>query len=121
MVKRQALVWAVFEVVRAVFAAVVFLTWVGPWACAAQERLRVAVFDAELRRSGPGLLLRDIQKGEAQVEAVVQVIAAARPDVLALLSFDWDYDGVALAALVARLEAEGRARAMLEPAVLGTP
>ncbi|MAC79484.1 MAG: endonuclease [Rhodobacteraceae bacterium] len=71
------------------------------------DSLRVAVYDSELRRDGPGILLRDIERGEAQVAAVVDVIASAHPDVLALLSFDWDHDGRALAALARRLEAAG--------------
>lgn len=74
----------------------------------AQDRLRVAMFDAELRRDGPGLLLRDIEGGkDPQVEAVIDVIAVSRPDVLALMGFDWDYDGRALAVLAERLKAKG--------------
>ncbi|WP_428926999.1 endonuclease/exonuclease/phosphatase family protein [Marinibacterium sp. SX1] len=96
---------------RAVAAAVLtflILLLALPGALHAQpERLRVALLDAELRRDGPGLLLRDIQKGDAQVDAVVAVIAHARPDVLVLLGFDWDHDGRALAALADRLAAAG--------------
>lgn len=77
-------------------------------AARAEQRLRVAVFDAELRRDGPGLLLRDIRSGkDAQVRAVIEIIAAARPDILALLSFDWDHDGRALAALAGALGEAG--------------
>ena len=92
---------------RAVAAVAFFLCLVQT--CAAQEVLRVAVYDAELRRNGPGLLLMDIRDGDAQVEAVAQVIAEARPDVLALLSFDWDHEGRALDAFARRLAAAGMA------------
>lgn len=73
----------------------------------AQDRLRVAVYDAELRRDGPGILLRDIERDEDQVAAVVEVIAAAQPDVLALVSFDWDYENRALAAFADALATAG--------------
>jgi endonuclease/exonuclease/phosphatase family protein len=65
------------------------------------DTLRVASFNVELSRDGPGLLLRDIRRGEdAQIAAVVQVIARTAPDILAVQGFDWDYDGAALAAFV---------------------
>ena len=74
------------------------------------EALRVASFNTELQRDGPGLLLRDIARGEdAQIAAVVAVIAAADADVLALQRVDWDYEGRTLAALADRLEAAGAA------------
>jgi len=41
------------------------------------------------------------------VEAVVEVIAAVSPDILVLQGIDWDHDGLALDALVAKLEAGG--------------
>lgn len=72
------------------------------------DPIRVASFNAELQRDGPGLLLRDIQRGEdEQIAAVVEVIARARPDVLALQGFDWDHDGAALAAFANALRAAG--------------
>jgi hypothetical protein len=60
-----------------------------------------------MTRAGPGLLLRDILAGEARVAAAVTVIAAAAPDILLITGFDHDLDGVALAALAARLAAAG--------------
>lgn len=72
------------------------------------EIIRIASFNTELQRDGPGLLLRDIRRGgDAQITAVVDVIGRNAPDILALQGFDWDYDGVALAAFVATLEAAG--------------
>lgn len=74
----------------------------------AQEALRVAVFHTELSRDGPGLLYRDIARGEdAQVAAVVDVIASAAPDVIVLRGIDWDLDGLALSALAAELAEAG--------------
>lgn len=70
--------------------------------------LRIATFEVEMTRRGPGLLLRDISSGrDAQAEAVADVIAAVRPDVLLLTGFDYDLDLVALKALRARIAVRG--------------
>jgi Endonuclease/Exonuclease/phosphatase family len=72
------------------------------------ETLRIATYNAELTREGPGLLLRDIAGGEdAQVAAVMQVIAAADADVLLLTGVDFDYNLVALDALNDALAQQG--------------
>jgi len=71
------------------------------------ETFRVASFHADLARKGPGLLLRDILKGDEQVEAVAEVIARVRPDLLLLLDVDFDLEERALAALTARVAAAG--------------
>lgn len=85
----------------------IFFLFVLPVA-AQSERFRVATFNVELHRDGPGLMLRDIEQGRSpQVDAVVQVISEAAPDILAIQGFDWDYDGAALAAFIARLKANG--------------
>jgi hypothetical protein len=74
----------------------------------AAEPFRVASFNTELQRKGPGLLLRDIRRGQdAQINAVVAVIARNAPDVLAIQGFDWDYDGIALAAFADLLKDVG--------------
>ncbi|MFT4961913.1 MAG: hypothetical protein ACI92Z_003007 [Paracoccaceae bacterium] len=76
--------------------------------CTNAETLRVATFNTELFRDGPGLLLRDIQRAkDPQIDAVIEVIAAVAPDILALQGIDWDYDGAALNALADRLEQAG--------------
>ncbi|WP_120631653.1 endonuclease/exonuclease/phosphatase family protein [Ruegeria sp. EL01] len=69
--------------------------------------IRVATFNTELSRKGPGLLLRDIQRDDAQVQAVVAVLVAAQPDIVALQGFDWDMDGLALTALSEKLRESG--------------
>ena len=69
--------------------------------------MRIATYNTELSRDGPGLLLRDIRKGDPQVEAVVAVIAAARPDIIALQGIDYDLHGAALNALADRLAEAG--------------
>lgn len=80
-------------------------------ACSAgADTLRVASFNTELQRDGPGLLLRDIARGnDPQIAAVTAVIAQAGADILALQGIDWDYDGAALTALADRLAAAGAA------------
>lgn len=67
--------------------------------------LRVAVYTVELDRTGPGLLLRDLRRGDPQAEAVARVIAHADPDVILLLRFDFDAGGLALGAFVELLSA----------------
>ncbi len=71
------------------------------------ETVRVATYNTELSRKGPGLLLRDIQRDDDQVQAVVDVLVAVQPDVLALQGIDWDMDGLALTALADALRAAG--------------
>ena len=61
------------------------------WAQA--EPLRIATFNTGLERDGPGLLLRDILRGDdAQVGAVVRVLADVAPDIVALQGVDHDHD-----------------------------
>lgn len=71
------------------------------------ESLRFATWNVELSRKGPGLLLRDIERGDPQVDAVVAILASNAPDVLLLTDLDWDLDGLAVAALADRLAAMG--------------
>ncbi|WP_171125866.1 MULTISPECIES: endonuclease/exonuclease/phosphatase family protein [unclassified Ruegeria] len=71
------------------------------------ETVRVATFNTELSRDGPGLLLRDIRRGDAQVQAVVQVLTAVNPDIVALQGVDWDFGGETLAALTEQLREAG--------------
>ncbi len=52
--------------------------------------------------------MRDIQKAEdSQIAAIVAVIAHARPDILVLTNFDYDFDGLALAAFTQILSEAG--------------
>lgn len=70
---------------------------IGP---ATAETLRIASFHTELSRQGPGLLLRDIARGDdPQVGAVARVIAAAAPDIVVLQGVDFDLGLRALGAL----------------------
>jgi Endonuclease/Exonuclease/phosphatase family len=82
-----------------------------PFAASAQAQdgtLRIASFNVGLQRDGPGLLLRDIRRGDdPQIAAVADVIARVAPDILALQGFDWDYDGTALAAFAGLLRDAG--------------
>jgi len=72
------------------------------------DTLRIATFNTELSRDGPGLLLRDIERGkDPQIASVVQIIAGARADVLALQGIDWDYENRALQALQYQLQQAG--------------
>ena len=61
-----------------------------------------------MARKGPGLLLRDILRGnDPQVSAVVSVISHVDPDVLLLTGFDYDLDALALVALNTAIGQQG--------------
>ena len=86
--------------------------WLAFWLCTVQasaaDPIRIATFNAELQRDGPGLLLRDISRGkDKQIAAVVEVIRQTQPDILALQGFDWDHEDRALAAFVQVLAEAG--------------
>ncbi|MGP3697004.1 endonuclease/exonuclease/phosphatase family protein [Rhodobacter sp. NSM] len=67
---------------------------------AAADSIRFAVWDTELSRKGPGLLLRDILKAEdPQIDAVRRMIEALDADVLLLLGVDYDAGLLAARAL----------------------
>ncbi|PRY20874.1 endonuclease/exonuclease/phosphatase family protein [Aliiruegeria haliotis] len=77
-------------------------------ASAGPETIRVATFSTELSRKGPGLLLRDILKGQdPQISAVADVIATVRPDVVLLTDFDYDHGRAALEAFARVLSESG--------------
>lgn len=64
---------------------------------ATADTLRIATYNTELQRDGPGLFLRDLARGEdEQIDAVLSVIAAADADVLALQGIDYDLTSEAL-------------------------
>lgn len=72
------------------------------------DTLRIATFNAELQREGPGLLLRDILSGEdRKVAAAAGLVAGVAPDILVLTGFDFDHDGHALAAFADLLASLG--------------
>ncbi|PZX10815.1 endonuclease/exonuclease/phosphatase family protein [Celeribacter halophilus] len=76
-----------------------------PLGTAAQERLRVATWTVELTRNGPGLLLRDILKGDdPQIRAAQDHIRVVSPDILLLTGFDTDFDGHGLRAFAQDLD-----------------
>lgn len=81
---------------------------VGASGPAPADTLRIATWNTELSRKGPGLLLRDILSGkDPQVIALTKVLARLDADVLALTNFDYDYDLVALSAFATLLEKAG--------------
>ncbi len=64
------------------------------------DTLRLAFWNAEMNRAGPGLLLRDVLRGgDPQVASVVQTIATLDADVLVLGGVDYDAGNAALSAL----------------------
>ena len=71
------------------------------------EPMRIAVFAAPLSRTGPGLLLRDLLREDAQIDAIIAHIAAVTPDILILTAFDHDARNVALTAFRDRLATAG--------------
>ena len=75
---------------------------------AVAETLRIATYNTELGRKGPGILLRDLQRGkDPQIAAVIDTIIKANPHIIALQGVDYDLEGRALDALAARLQEAG--------------
>lgn len=61
-----------------------------------------------LDRTGPGLLVQDLSRGEdPQIAAIARVLKALDADVILLTAVDYDRGGVALRLLADRLAAEG--------------
>lgn len=74
----------------------------------AEQSLRIATFNAELTRKGPGLLLRDILRGEdPQIAAFRALLLKVEPDIIALQGIDHDLRGTALQALIDDLTTAG--------------
>ena len=74
----------------------------------ADDTLRIATYNTELQRDGPGLLLRDILRGgDEQVDAVISVITTVAPDILVIQGFDYDLTGAALGAFAEALSDQG--------------
>ena len=72
------------------------------------DTLRIATYDIEMNRAGPGLLLRDLLRGDDPViAAAVQATVALKADVLVLTSFDYDLDQVALDSFAGQLGLSG--------------
>ena len=71
------------------------------------ETLRVASWNVEMARAGPGVLLRDMLRGDPAAEFAAERIAARAPDALLLMGLDWDHEGRTLAAFQALLAARG--------------
>ena len=72
------------------------------------EPIRIATYNTELKRRGPGLLLRDILSGkDEQVLAVAGIITHISPDILLLNGFDYDYSNTALNAFADVLSERG--------------
>ena len=70
--------------------------------------VRLATWHLELDRRGPGLLLRDIRRGDdPRIGAIAGVIATVAPDVLVVQGVDYDHHLRALAALRDRIAEEG--------------
>lgn len=79
-----------------------------PGAATAEPSIRVALFNTELSRKGPGLLLRDIARGDdKQINAVLDVIVAASADILVLQGIDYDHEARTLGALRDALATRG--------------
>jgi hypothetical protein len=70
------------------------------------DTLRVATYNVDLSRDGPGVLLHELTTDpEPKALVAVQVIQAVRPDVLVLQQIDHDLRGHALAAFADLLAA----------------
>jgi hypothetical protein len=94
---------------RGLIACLLTLFFVQPGPTKA-ETLRVAIYNIELSRKGPGLLLREILSDDApQIAAATEVLTRLKADILVLANFDYDYDLITLSAFADRLKAAGSA------------
>ena len=67
---------------------------------AAADTFRIATYNANLTRGGPGLLLQAIRRGnDPQIAAATAVLAQTNADVILITGIDFDADAAALAAL----------------------
>jgi hypothetical protein len=72
------------------------------------ETIRIATYNVDLDRTGPGLLVKDLADPDAaQIGALVRVLVALDADVVLLTAIDYDHDRVALKLLAQRLAAAG--------------
>lgn len=70
--------------------------------------MRIATWNVGLDRNGPGLLVRDLTRGEdAQIAAILRVLGALDADVVLLTAVDFDHGGVALGLLAGQLAKAG--------------
>ncbi len=70
--------------------------------------MKLALWNVELSRAGPGLLARDIASGkDAQVLAALRVMAALDADILLLTGVDYDRELIAAGLLADRLAVLG--------------
>lgn len=87
---------------RALLALAILMSTIGSAHC---ETVRLALFNANLVRQGAGVLISDMDKGNRQVSAVVEIILRVRPDILLINEIDHDPEGLALGRLVDLLRA----------------
>lgn len=74
----------------------------------AAETLRIATYNTDLDRTGPGILVRDLaDPDDSRIAALIRVLTVLDADVLLLTSVDYDHDLVALTLLADRLESAG--------------
>lgn len=69
--------------------------------------LRLALWHVPLTRDGPGLLVRDLLRGEPALVEVASALREADADILVLTDVDYDADGLALARLAELIAVEG--------------
>lgn len=79
-----------------------------PLPALSETTLRVATYNPDLARKGPGLLLRDILSGkDARIAAVLAVLVDLDADIVVLTEVDFDHGRVALTALADALAIAG--------------
>lgn len=85
------------------------LLWLAFPGAASADPLRLATWNVDLARQGPGLLVEDLRgaRPDPQVQAVIAGIVALDADVLLLTGIDHDARQVALTALADHLAAAG--------------
>jgi hypothetical protein len=52
-----------------------------------------------LVRDGPGVMLRDLRRGDPKAQAVIATLQEIAPDIVLLTGIDWDHGGALVSAL----------------------
>lgn len=78
--------------------------WLASTLAATSDTIRIASYNVELARKGPGLLLRDIHRDkDADIRAALDVLGRISPDIVLLQGIDYDADLLAARAFNAAL------------------
>lgn len=93
---------------RRAASALAYAVWLLAGSATAQTNFTIATYAPEMTRKGPGLLLRDLARGEDQrLSAALDLITNRAADVILLTGVDWDAGRAALSEIQRSLRMRG--------------